>query len=127
VTAASARIDEILADRDDWRLALLGDLRDLIRKADPEVTEDLKWAKKTNPDGVPTWSHDGIICTGELYKAKVKLTFMSGAALDDPTGLFNSSLDAGTRRAIDLEEGDSVDPKAFTALIREAVRHNTGS
>jgi hypothetical protein len=88
------------------------------------VVEELKWAKRTNPDGVPTWSHDGIICTGEHYKDKVKLSFFDGAALPDPTGLFNASLDAGTRRCIDLREGDELDARAFTALVQAAVEHN---
>ena len=108
----------------EWRSELLSDLRGLIQKADPDVVEEQKWVKPTNPDGVPVWSHDGIICTGEIYKDKVKLTFFEGAALDDPAGLFNASLDAGSRRAIDLHEGDEVDPKAFMALIRAAVAHN---
>ncbi len=108
----------------DWRNELLNGLRELIQKADPDVTEEQKWAKPTNPDGVPAWSHDGILCTGEIYKDKVKLTFFEGASLDDPSGLFNASLDAGSRRAIDLHEGDRVDPKAIVALIRAAVSHN---
>ncbi len=108
----------------DWRSELLSGLRELIQKADPDVAEDRRWAKPSNPDGVPTWSHDGILCTGETYKDKVKLTFFDGAALEDPSGLFNASLDAGSRRAIDLHEGDEVDPKAFVALIRAAVAHN---
>ena len=102
----------------------MSSIRDLIQKADPDIVEDRKWAKPTNPDGVPAWSHDGIVCTGEIYKDKVKLTFFEGAALADPSGLFNASLDAGTRRAIDLVEGDELDPKAFMALIRAAVTHN---
>jgi hypothetical protein len=122
--SASDRIDRLIADQGDWRGELLGRLRDRIRAADPEVVEDLKWAKPSNPSGVPTWLHDGILCTGELYRDKVKLTFMDGAALADPMHLFNASLDAGTRRAIDLREGDHVDPKAFTVLIRAAVEHN---
>ena len=108
----------------EWRSKLLSDLRGLIQEADPDVVEEQKWVKPTNPDGVPAWSHDGIICTGEIYKDKVKLTFFEGAALDDPAGLFNASLDAGSRRAIDLHEGDKVDPKAFVALVRAAVAHN---
>ena len=108
----------------DWRSDLLGRIRELIEAADPDVVEEAKWAKATNPAGVPTWSHDGIICTGETYKGKVKLTFMNGASLPDPSGLFNASLDAGTRRAIDLFEGDALDEDAFTALVRAAVAHN---
>jgi hypothetical protein len=123
--SGAERIDAILAGTPDWRGSLLAELRHLIRTADPEVEEDTKWSKPSNPAGVATWSHDGIICTGELYKAKVKLSFFHGAALDDPAGLFNASLDAGTRRCIDLAEGDAVDPKAFKELIRAAVAHNT--
>jgi hypothetical protein len=108
----------------DWRTATLDRIRTLIEEADPDVTEEAKWVKPTNPAGVPTWSHDGIICTGEIYKDKVKLTFMAGASLDDPKQLFNASLDAGTRRAIDILEGDQLDERAFKALIREAVARN---
>jgi hypothetical protein len=110
----------------DWRHDTLDRIRVLIQQTDPDVTEEAKWAKATNPTGVPTWSHDGIICTGEIYKDKVKLTFMQGAALDDPHSLFNASLDAGTRRAIDIVEGSQFDEAAFTALIREAVDLNVG-
>lgn len=113
-------------ERTDWRAQTLARIRALIQEADPEVVEEVKWVKPTNPDGVPTWSHDGILCTGEIYRAKVKLTFAAGAALDDPSGLFNASLDAGTRRAIDIEEGVVLDADAFKALIRSAVAHNTG-
>jgi hypothetical protein len=98
----------------------------LIEQTDPDVTEEAKWAKASNPAGTPTWSHDGIICTGEIYKDKVKLTFMQGASLDDPSHLFNSSLDAGTRRAIDIVEGSKLDESAFQALIRAAVDLNVG-
>jgi hypothetical protein len=122
--SVEARITELLAGLEGWRGETLRRARELIRAADPDVTEDLKWSKPTNPDGVPTWSHDGILCTGEVYKDKVKLTFMDGAALDDPDGLFNAGLGGGTRRAIDLHEGDALDPEAFTALIRSAVAHN---
>jgi hypothetical protein len=110
----------------DWRAATLDRVRKLIREADPEATEEAKWKKAGNPAGVPTWSHDGIICTGEKYKDKVKLTFARGAALPDPARLFNSSLDAGTRRAIDIREGDKLNERALTALIRAAVALNTG-
>jgi hypothetical protein len=110
----------------DWRTDTMTRLRELIQEADPEVTEEAKWVKPTNPAGVPCWSHDGIICTGETYKDKVKLTFFAGASLADPTKLFNSSLDAGTRRAIDIPEGTKLDEKAFKALIREAVELNVG-
>jgi hypothetical protein len=109
----------------DWRGDLLGRIRELIQAADPDVVEEAKWAKATNPAGVPTWSHDGIICTGETYKAKVKLTFMEGAALPDPSGLFNASLDAGTRRAIDIQQGDELDEQALQELVRAAVDLNT--
>jgi hypothetical protein len=118
------RITAIIDGLDDWRGATLGRLRELIRDALPDVVEELKWAKASNPDGVPTWSSNGIICTGEVYKAKVKLTFMHGAELDDPTGLFNAGLGGGTRRAIDLEEGDEVDSGDFKALIRRAAERN---
>ena len=120
-------IDAKLTALDDWRGATLGRLRDLIREADPDVIEELKWRKSSNPSGVPVWSHAGIICTGETYKDKVKLTFMKGASLPDPAKLFNSSLDAGTRRAIDIREGESVDEQAFKALVRAAVALNLGS
>lgn len=108
----------------DWRTQTLERMRQLIQEADPEAVEEAKWAKPTNPEGVPTWSHDGIVCTGEIYKDKVKLTFMHGAAVDDPDKLFNASLDAGTRRAIDIREGESLDARAFKALFRRAVELN---
>jgi len=117
-----------MATRDeptDWRSDLLTRIRELIQAADPDVVEEAKWVKATNPAGVPTWSHDGIICTGETYKGKVKLTFMEGAALPDPSGLFNASLDAGTRRAIDIHQGDELDEPALQALVRAAVDLNT--
>ena len=99
-------------------------MRELIREADPGVVEEAKWVKPSNPAGVPTWVHDGIICTGETYKEKVKLTFMRGASLEDPNGLFNASLDAGTRRAIDIVESEGLDAEAFKALVRQAVERN---
>ena len=108
----------------DWRSETLDRIRGLIKQADPEAVEERKWKKPSNPSGVPTWSHAGIICTGETYKDKVKLTFASGASLADPAGLFNASLDAGTRRAIDIREGDEIDRDAFKALIGEAVAVN---
>lgn len=108
-----------------WRADRLAELRRWVLAADPNITESIKWRKPTNPLGVPTWELNGIICTGEVYKDKVKLTFATGAALDDPAGLFNSSLGGKTRRAIDIREGDQVDRNAFTDLVREAVRHNT--
>ena len=120
----SAGIDEKLRTLSDWRGALLAKLRRLIHEADPKVVEAVKWRKPSNPLGVPTWEHDGIICTGETYKDKIKLTFMYGASLDDPKKLFNSSLDGGTRRAIDFRENDALDEAAFKALIREAVAFN---
>lgn len=118
-------IDEKLKTLGDWRGAMLAKLRRLIREADPKVVEDVKWRKAANPLGVPTWEHDGIICTGESYKDKIKLTFAKGASLEDPEHLFNSSLDGGTRRAIDFRENDDVDEAAFKALIREAVAANS--
>ena len=108
----------------DWRTGTVEKLRSLIMKAEPDVVEEAKWRKASNPDGVPTFSCDGLVCTIETYKDKVKLTFASGASLDDPSGLFNASLDAGTRRAIDLREGDALDEGAFIELIQEAVAHN---
>lgn len=105
---------------------MLARLRLLIREADPEVIEAVKWRKPSNPAGVPVWEHSGMICTGEIYRDKVKLTFARGAALDDPSRLFNASLDGGTRRAIDFREGDGVDENAFKALVREAVAANAG-
>ena len=102
-------------------------MRKLIREADPEVIEGVKWRKPSNPSGVPVWEHAGLICTGETYRDKVKLTFAKGASLDDPAGVFNASLDAGTRRALDIHEGDAVDEDAFKALVREAVALNVGS
>ena len=118
------RITRIIDGLGDWRGDTLGRLRGLIREAVPDVVEELKWVKPSNPDGVPTWSSDGIICTGEVYKDKVKLTFMNGAELDDPAKLFNASLTAGTRRAIDVFEGDEIDAKEFKALIRRAAERN---
>jgi len=120
----SERIDQRIADLGDWRAETLHRMRELIRDADPEVVEELKWVKATSP-GTPTWSHDGIICTGEPYKAVVKLTFMKGASLDDPTGLFNSSLEGNTRRAIDIREGEEVDAEAFQDLVQAAIALNT--
>ena len=119
-------IDAKIEQLGDWRGPVLAAVRRLIKEADHEVLEEVKWRKPNNPSGVPTWSHDGIICTGETYKDKVKLTFAKGASLDDPSGLFNSSLDGNTRRAIDIREGDRIDETAFKALIRAAVKLNTG-
>jgi len=117
-------IDAKIAALGDWRGATLARMRRLIREADPAVEEDLKWRKPSNPAGVPTWSHAGILCTGETYKDKIKLTFARGAALEDPKGLFNSSLTGGTRRAIDIREGEEIDVEAFKALVLEAVAAN---
>jgi hypothetical protein len=108
----------------DWRTELLARLRRLIAEADPEMVEEVKWRKPSNPAGVPVWSHGGIVCTGEKYKDKVKLTFMYGASLPDPSRLFNSSLDADTRRAIDFAEGAKINERAFKALIRAAAELN---
>ena len=113
-----------LAELGDWRGATLRRIRALIKETDPGVIEEMKWAKATSP-GVPTWSHDGIICTGEPYKQVVKLTFAKGASLEDPAGLFNAGLDGNVRRAIDIREGEQVDEAAFRALIRRAVALNT--
>jgi hypothetical protein len=120
----SGDIDTKIASLGDWRGTLLTGLRRLIREADTDVVEEVKWRKPSNPLGVPTWSHAGIICTGESYKDKVKLTFAKGALLEDPSGMFNSSLTGGTRRAIDFAEGAAVDEAAFKALIREAIAVN---
>jgi hypothetical protein len=109
----------------DWRGETLARVRALIKEADPEAVEELKWKKPSSPDGVPVWEHDGIICTGETYKDKVKLTFAKGASLEDPSGLFNSSLEGNTRRAIDIHEGDEIDAEALKELIRAAVALNT--
>ena len=120
----SEEVDAKIAELADWRGETLARLRHLIREADPAVTEAIKWRKPSNPAGVPVWEHDGMICTGETYKDKIKLTFARGASLKDPAGIFNSSLEAGTRRAIDIREGDKIDGEAFKALIREAVALN---
>lgn len=111
----------------DWRDEVLSRIRKLIEQADPEVVEERKWRKPTNPEGVPVWSHDGIICTGETYKTHVKVTFARGASLRDPSHLFNSSLEGNARRAIDVHEGDKIDVAAFKALVREAVSFNQTS
>jgi hypothetical protein len=119
-------IDAKIEALGDWRGETLARLRNLIRQADPDVVEDVKWRKPSNAmSGVPTWEHDGIICTGETYRDKVKLTFARGAALNDPSRLFNASLEGGTRRAIDIREGDAIDEEAFKTLIRAAVALNT--
>ena len=122
--SASKLIDDRIASMNDWRGAMLAQIRRLIREADPDVVEEVKWRKPSNPAGVPVWSHAGIICTGETYKDKVKLTFANGAAVGDPAKLFNSSMDGNTRRAIDVREGEKIDEKAFKALVRAAVAVN---
>jgi hypothetical protein len=124
----SRLIDQQIEALGDWRGEMLARVRALIREADPDVVEEVKWRKPTNPMGVPVWSHDGILCTGETYKDKVKLTFAKGASLDDPSRLFNASLDGNSRRAIDLQEGAAIDEAALKALVRAAVDLNrTGS
>ena len=119
-------ISKRIAELGDWRGGTLGRMRKLIKEADPDVLEESKWVKPQSP-GTPVWSHDGIICTGEPYKAVVKLTFARGAFLDDPARLFNSSLEGNLRRAIDIHEGERVDESAFKALVRQAVALNSSS
>ena len=121
----SRLIDERIAALGDWRGETLARLRALIHRAAPDVVEEVKWRKPSNPLGVPAWSHAGLVCTGEAYRDKVKLTFARGAALNDPAGVFNASLGGSTRRAIDVREGDELDEEAFVALIRSAVALNT--
>ena len=123
VESASALIDEKIKELGDWRGKTLAKVREIIHEADPEIVEEWKWVKPTNP-GTPVWSHGGIVCTGETYKNVVKMTFAKGAALEDPSGLFNSSLDGNVRRAIDIHEGDKVDEAALKDLIRAAVALN---
>ena len=123
VESASALIDEKIKELGDWRGKTLAKVREIIHQADPEIVEDCKWVKATSP-GTPVWSHGGIVCTGETYKNVVKMTFAKGAALKDPSGLFNSSLDGNVRRAIDIHEGDKVDGAALNDLIRAAVALN---
>jgi hypothetical protein len=126
--SASQEIDARIQSLNDWRGDMLARIRGLIRKADPEVVEEVKWRKPSNGMlGVPVWSHDGILCTGETYKSVVKLTFAKGASLPDPSKLFNASLEGGTRRAIDLRDEDAIDEKAFIALIRAAVKQNAAA
>jgi len=121
--SGSELISKRIAELGDWRGETLGRMRKLIREADPDVVEEWKWVKPTNP-GTPVWSHDGIICTGESYQQVVKLTFAKGASLKDPAHLFNSSLDGNVRRAIDIREGEAVDASAFKTLVRQAVALN---
>jgi hypothetical protein len=123
----SAKGDSSSVPSDDWRTATLSRIRKWIEQADPEAVEERKWVKKANPDGVPVWYHDGIICTGETYKTHVKVTFARGASLKDPLHLFNSSLEGNVRRAIDVQEGEKIDEKAFKALVKEAVALNQAS
>jgi hypothetical protein len=123
--SSSKPIDEGIDSPGDWRSELLSQLRALIMEAEPEMTEERKWRKPSNPAGVPTWSHNGLVCTGETYKSVVKITFAKGASLADPSGLFNSSLEGNTRRAIDFHQGDEPDDEALKALIRAAVALNT--
>ena len=125
--AASPLIDQRIRSLGGWRGKTLAEVRRLIREADPDIMEDCKWIKPSNPLGVPVWSHAGIVCTGEAYKQAVKLTFARGASLEDPRGLFNSSLEGNTRRAIDIREGEVLDAAAFKALIQAAVAENLRS
>jgi hypothetical protein len=118
-------IDTKIKSPADWRPATLARMRKLIEEADPDAVEEMKWKKPSNPKGVPTWSHDGIICTGQVFKGKVKITFAKGALLKDPARLFNASLEGNAMRAIDIGEGENIDERAFKALIREAVELNT--
>ena len=122
--SASDMIDARIAALGDWRGDALRQVRALIRAADPDVVETVKWRKPSNPMGVPVWEHDGILCTGEIYKDKVKLTFARGAELEDPAGLFNSSLDGNSRRAIDIREAEEIDGEALKSLVRAAVALN---
>lgn len=123
----SKLIDARIKELPDWQGELLSRLRRLIHEADPDVVEDVKWRKPTNPMGVPVWSHDGIICTGESYKNYVKVTFAKGACLENPAGLFNASLEGNVRRAIDLHEGDEIDESVFKSLVRAAAALNASS
>ena len=125
-TDASKLIDKRIKELGDWRGKTLSKVRTIIKEANPDIVEEWKWVKPTNP-GTPVWSHNGGICTGETYKSVVKLTFFKGAALDDPTGLFNSSLDGKVRRAIDIKEDDEIHEAALKSLIREAVALNVES
>ena len=124
--AASASISKRIEELGDWRGEMLAHVRRLIHAADPDIEEEWKWAKATSP-GTPVWSHHGIVCTGESYKAVVKLTFARGASIEDPKKLFNSSLEGNTRRAIDLREGEKIDEPAFARLVQAAVRANAAA
>jgi hypothetical protein len=125
VDDASRLIDARIKELGDWRGEMLSRLRALIKQADPDIVEEVKWIKQSNPLGVAVWSHDGLICTGEIYKNAVKMTFPTGASLDDPLGLFNSCLEGSSRRAIDFHEGDKVNEEVLKTLIRAAVALNT--
>ena len=125
--AAARLIDERIRSVGGWRAETLAEVRRLIHEADPDITEECKWVRPSNPLGVPVWSHAGIVCTGEVYNQVVKLTFARGASLEDPQGLFNSSLEGNTRRAIDIREREVLDAEAFKALIQAAVAQNLGS
>lgn len=120
----SELIDEMIEELPGWKGEVLSRMRGLIKEAEPDVVEEVKWRKPSNPAGVPVWSSDGIVCTGEAFKNKVKITFGKGASLEDPAGLFNGSLGGNTMRAIDLYEGDEIDEEAFKSLVREAVALN---
>jgi hypothetical protein len=127
VESPSQLRDAGIKELDDWRGKALSQIRALIKQADPEVVEEIKWRKPSNPAGVPVWSHDGIICTGETYKNHLRLTFAKGASLKDPEDLFNSGLEGNVLRAIVIHEGDEIDEKAFKALVRSAVKLNESS
>ena len=124
MTSDSKLIDEKLSALGDWRGEMLARVRKLIKQAVPDVVEEIKWRKPSNPSGVPVWSSNGILCTGEVLKDKVKLTFMHGASLDDPDEVFNAGFGGNTRRAIDIKEGDKLNDKAFKALVKAAAKHN---
>ena len=124
MSQATHPVDELIRSLGGWRAETLAEVRRLVHEADPDITEECKWVKASNPLGVPVWSHAGIVCTGEAYKQVVKLTFARGASLPDPRGLFNSSLDGNTRRAIDIREGEVLDAEVFKALIQAAVAKN---
>jgi hypothetical protein len=127
VESSSELIDVRIGELGDWRGKTLSKIRALIKQADPEVIEEIKWRKPSNPAGVPVWSHDGIICTGETYRNHVRLTFAKGASLKDPKGVFNASLEGNASRAIVIHDGDEIDPKAFNTLVRSAVKLNKSS
>jgi hypothetical protein len=124
---ASRVIDQRIHDLGGWRGETLAGMRALILEADPDIVEECKWVKPTNPSGVPVWSHDGIVCTGEVYAKVVKFTFAKGAAIPDPSRLFNASLEGNTRRAIDIHDGETIDARAFKALVKAAVAQNRQS